>query len=363
MKKSLLAVAVAAALPTLAFAQSNVTLSGYVKNGLSSYKLSNGAAGTNGSGTVIDDGSSRFVISGTEDLGGGLKAIFMWDNRLRADHGSGTLGSGVSYVGLAGNFGQIRVGRIDQHYLVGLDTFSSGATALSAANVALLSYINTGSLGQAIANTSRTANLIRFDSANYSGVTFGLGYSTNYNGPEGGAGDAGKGGAVTANVAYNAGPLGLGLSVWDAKNEPKTTSQKAVRVAGKYDFGMFTAGLAFDQSKQTLSPTSGQDKRNAFSVPFTAKLGPGTALLTYTQAQSVKNSGSGTLSDSGARMIAVGYDYPLSKRTSLGITYARIDNKKNAAYSLFTQTALHDIPLSGVGQDVSQLQLGIKHAF
>ena len=62
MKKTLIAVAIAAAVPALAQAQSSVTLSGNVKVGLNSYKLSNGAAG-NGSGLVMGDGSSRFIIA------------------------------------------------------------------------------------------------------------------------------------------------------------------------------------------------------------------------------------------------------------------------------------------------------------
>ena len=62
MKKTLIAIAVAAAVPALAQAQSSVTLSGNVKVGLNSYKLSNGAvAASNGSGLVMGDGSSRWI--------------------------------------------------------------------------------------------------------------------------------------------------------------------------------------------------------------------------------------------------------------------------------------------------------------
>ena len=130
MKKTLLAVAVAA-LPAVAFAQTNVTLSGNIKSGVSMHKFSNGASG-NGSGNTVGDGSSKFIISGSEDLGGGLRAIFQWDNRLRPDDaglaansGSGIIGNelagGNSFVGVAGGFGQVRLGRLDQYYGMGID--------------------------------------------------------------------------------------------------------------------------------------------------------------------------------------------------------------------------------------------------
>src|SRR5258708_6022249 len=77
MKKSLVALAAFAAVS--AFPQSSVTLSGVIKGGLAETKYSNGPntpAFPNGSGTSVADGSSRFLIGGTEDLGGGLKAVF-----------------------------------------------------------------------------------------------------------------------------------------------------------------------------------------------------------------------------------------------------------------------------------------------
>ena len=67
MNKSLLALAVAAALPTLAQAQTTVTVSGIIKTGVQSVKLSNNAlAADNGNSMAVNDGSSRFIIAGSE---------------------------------------------------------------------------------------------------------------------------------------------------------------------------------------------------------------------------------------------------------------------------------------------------------
>jgi len=367
MKKTLIAIAVAAAVPALAQAQTSVTLSGNVKVGLNSYKLSNGAvAASNGSGLVMGDGSSRFIIAGTEDLGGGLRATFQWDTRLRPDdsHGTSQLASGNSWVGLAGGFGQLRLGRLDQHYGNGVDEHGVRATALQHSSISLLSYVGNSVNAAAIANASRTANLVRWDSVNMNGFTAGLGYSTAFQGTgEGGPGAASKGSAIAANIGYAKGPLTAGLSYWDAKDEPKVNGQKGLRAWGGYTFGTINVGLTYDQAAaNVLQPTKVENKRNAWSIPVRASVGPGTLLFTYTVAQDVKVAGT-TAANTGAKMMVIGYDYPLSKRTTVGVSYANINNESAAAYQMFTGAALSNIPSNALGQDTRSLYLGLRHAF
>lgn len=374
MKKTLLAVAVAAALPAVAFAQTNVTLSGNIKSGVSMHKFSNGATG-NGSGQAVGDGSSKFIISGSEDLGGGLKAIFQWDSRLRPDDaglaansGSGIIGnelaSGNSFVGVAGNFGQVRLGRGDQYYFIGIDGHSGAATALTASSISILSYLNGAATA---APATRTQNLLRFDSANYGGLRFGVGYSFAYAGQEGlvgsasTVGDTQKGGAVAVDATYAAGPLSAGLAYFDAKNEAKTSGTKGIRATAKYNFGMFDVALTIDQSKNMTYASNTEDKRTAYSIPVSAKLGPGTAMFTYTWAGDVK--GTNANNNTGAKFIVVGYDYPFSKRTSLGVSYAVLNNESAAKYNMFTSAALHNMPVAGVGQDSKQLYIGLNHKY
>ena len=199
MKKSLLALAVAAALPGVALAQSSVTLSGNVKLGLAQTKMSNGTAnysvagfptaaspaGTvafannptnNGSSTGMADGSSRFILSGVEDLGGGLKAIFQMDQRFKGDdaQATGTAG-GNTFVGLAGGFGQVRLGKLDLYYGYGTDEHGIRATPLQHSNISILSYV--GQSGNAIVSAGRSLNVVRYDSPKFGGLTFGLAFS------------------------------------------------------------------------------------------------------------------------------------------------------------------------------------------
>jgi predicted porin len=360
MKKSLLALAVLGAFAGAATAQTNVTLTGILKTGLSYYDLDSVAGVGGGSSLSMNDGSSRIIIRGTEDLGGGLKGIFQVDNRLPMEQGTGGLAGGNTFIGLAGGFGQIRLGRLDQYYGLGTDQHGARATALNASSISILSYV--GDASEAIANASRTQNLIRWDSPNWGGFTAGFGYSTGYAGDAVAVGDPSKGDAISVDLAYRNGPLMVGLGYWTAKNEAKTTEQEGIRLAGSYQFGIFSVGLTYDKSSRGPIGT-GNLERDAWSIPLTAKLGPGLAMLTYSQAGDVDVQGFGKASDSGAKMWSIGYDYPLSKRTSLGISYAQIDNEANAAYALYTGSSLGQMPNPAFGQDVSRLYIGLRHTF
>ncbi|RYD90438.1 MAG: porin [Sphingobacteriales bacterium] len=226
MKKSLVALA-AFAVAGGAFAQSSVTLSGNIKAGVAQTKYSSGAAGTNGNGLSVADGSSRFIIGGTEDLGGGLKAVFQIDTRFRADDNGGAptsspLAGGNTFVGLSGGLGMIQLGKMDTHYCLGSDQHGARATALQASSCAILGFVQTATAP--IANASRSQNVIRYTTPNFAGFQGQFNYSTNFQGSEGAPGDAGKGRAMALGLNYGNGPLKAGVSFWDAESEDRRTA-------------------------------------------------------------------------------------------------------------------------------------------
>ena len=114
MKKTLIALA-AVAVTGAAFAQSTVTLSGTVDVGLEK-RWSGDATKL----TSSRNGTSNWTLSGAEDLGGGLKAVFQISTSFNADDGTftpadtaagRTLGNNGLFVGLTGGFGTLRAGR------------------------------------------------------------------------------------------------------------------------------------------------------------------------------------------------------------------------------------------------------------
>ncbi|WP_194722578.1 porin, partial [Noviherbaspirillum malthae] len=112
MKKSLIALAVLGTVAGASFAQTNVTVYGVADAGLA--RIDNGRVNT----TALQSGQqsgSRIGFRGTEDLGGGLSAIFTLENGFNID--DGTLGQGgrlfgrQAFVGLQGGFGAVKLGR------------------------------------------------------------------------------------------------------------------------------------------------------------------------------------------------------------------------------------------------------------
>jgi predicted porin len=84
----------------------------------------------------------------------------------------------------------------------------------------------------------------------------------------------------------------------------------------------------------------------------------------YTKAKSDSRIDDIGINATGANMWALGYSYDLSKRTSLGVTWARINNKQNASYNLYNSASL-GLGQGGLlpGEDPRMFGTTLRHAF
>ncbi len=163
MKRNLLALALLASLAGTAFAQSNVTIYGIVDNGFIKETGSDITMGQN----VLN----RIGFKGSEDLGRGYKATFQLEKRFTLNDGAptGVEWDGAANVGIAGPFGAVRLGRVNE---LPTETFRK------------LDPFNQESVGSMLLGSLRSArisNTIRYDSPNFSGFRFGASYSLGEN--------------------------------------------------------------------------------------------------------------------------------------------------------------------------------------
>lgn len=409
MKKKLLAVAVAGALaaPGLALAQSSVTISGVFKTSLDNVSIKNSArlAGLNQSETRIADDSSRVLFNVVEDLGGGLQAIAQLDWRVNFDQGADSIG-GNNHVGLRSKtMGRIFVGRQDLHYFNRESNLTDLAGSLKADSISLIAYSGGG--GVAIAAATRTPNVIHYTSPSWGGFTVVAAYSTNPNpagattgtaaaGTVGGGTGIGANGSVTeADIgtavrrgrAFNINPnfqaptWQIGWSYWDSKPDGGTAAattaaqalgfadQRSNRLYGSFKIANFKLGLAWDKSTlktstavAAIAAASGAtiSERTAWSIPVSYIMGNNQFHFHYTKARDDRQ----LAGDNGARMYALSYQYTLSKRTSVGLTYAQIRNNAAAAYNFFTAASLGSGSAGVVaGEDPRMFAGTIRHAF
>ena len=356
---------VLAVLPGLALAESSVTISGFFKVGIEDIRIDspNTARTGNTSETRVTDNNSRIVFGITEDVGNGLQAIAQLDNRFSPDNGS-FAATGSTWVGLRSPaWGSLIIGRSDLHYGLQPDDIATKAGSDKARSVSLFDFVQNGATTQAIANATRTPNVIRWDTPNWSGFRMTTAYSANAAGSEADlASTVRKGSAWNLNPSYGRSDWQVGYSYWNSKPDASPADQRGDTVYGYYKWSGLKIGVGWNNSK--LKSAAGIDaaKRDAWTVPLSYSFGSHNLYAHYTWAGDDKIQGANT----GANMFALSYVYDVSKRTSLGLTYARIRNDSAASYQLYTdnggtQSSLGATPL--LGEDPQLFSTVLKHAF
>jgi len=357
---------VLAAIPSLALAESSVTITGFFKVGLEDIKIGspNPARTGNTSETRVTDNNSRIVFGITEDVGNGLQAIAQLDSRFSPDNGSGPTAAGNTWVGLRSPaWGSLTFGRWDLHYGLQPDDIATKAGSDKARSVSLFDFVQNGATTQAIANATRTPNVVRWDTPNWSGFRMTTAYSTNAAGSEADlASTERKGSAWNLNPSYGRSDWQVGYSYWNSKPDASLADQRGDTVYGYYKWSGFKIGVGWNNSK--LKSAAGIDaaKRDAWTVPLSYTYGAHNLYAHYTWANDDKIQGANT----GANMFALSYVYDVSKRTSVGLTYARIRNDSAASYQFYTdnggsQSSLNAAPL--LGEDPQLFSTVLKHAF
>ncbi|MEI2783378.1 MAG: porin [Candidatus Competibacter sp.] len=117
MKKSILALAVAAALTAPLAAQADTILYGSARVSVDYNDEGSTDPFDNDNGVWdVTNNSSRLGVLGSEDLGGGLSAIYQYEFGVDVTDGGNLESNRPKYVGLKGGFGQISLGTQETPY-------------------------------------------------------------------------------------------------------------------------------------------------------------------------------------------------------------------------------------------------------
>jgi predicted porin len=354
MKTTILALLLGATAASAA-AQSTVTVYGIVDMAL--VRESGGSATMTKLTSGVESGS-RLGFKGTEDLGGGMSAIFLLENGFQSD--TGALGQGgllfgrQAYVGLQTRAGSVTLGRqYTPQYLAvaAVDPFGSG-TAGDTKNL----MASTGN------SASRMDNAIKYVSPVWGGFGAELVYGAGEV-----AGDSAAGRQWGAALVYSGGPLTIRVATHHRDNDTATLKHLSAAnntvLTGLYDFGALKAHAAYGVDRGSnsaaprnlanpfgyaVAPTPSTDS-DVMLLGVTVPQGMGVWLASYIR----KNDRTGF--DQDARQLAGGYRYYLSKRTDLYGVYAYIRNKNGAGYTVGSAIE------GGTGS--RGLNLGIRHIF
>ena len=332
MKKTLIALAALAA--TGAFAQSSVTLYGAVD---ASFDHGAGNGQTVNRMNNSDLGSSKLGFKGTEDLGGGLKAVFKLEGGLANNTGNGKASNSnnqsngapaslagaqgldfqrYSYVGIDGNFGSLHLGReYIYSFWYGEGTVDPFSTNGPAQTTNLFYKLAGGALV-----ATNASNMISYNSPNgpvQGGVQYIMGGNTTATATVGKS----DGSGYSAFLKYNQGPLLITGAV-SKVDYMVAGAYKVTGLSAQYDVNA-AASLMYTYAKETQLANANTENMVAGSYT----MGATKWKASYTHA-SRTGSNVGT-----ANQYGLGVDYALSKRTKLYTTVAEVKNSGNGLFS------------------------------
>ncbi|CAB3664626.1 hypothetical protein LMG24238_01767 [Paraburkholderia sediminicola] len=358
----------AASASGVSYAQSSVTLYGIIDTGVE-YVTNVGAKKSSSVHIPSLTASlpSLWGIRGKEDLGGGLSAVFVLESGFAP--GQGTLNQGgrlfgrQAYVGLAGRWGTLTLGRqYSQIFWATLTGDTLAPNIFAAAD--LDPYLTQPRVDNSIAYSFTS-----------SGLTVGATYSL---------------GRDVADSAAAGGCAGQSPTDWRAC--------KSMSAMLKYDAGRWGAAAAFDRNYGgggTGSPlplSSQTDTRalidgyvkfgnSTFGAGFQHRINHGVQTpkifdaisnywwvggsylpVPYISLDAQFGHITVNSNDAGGSVIAARAMYFLSKGTSVYVTAGHVFNQRNAAFSIDGGVVPPaSTPLPGVGQ--TGAMVGIRHLF
>ncbi len=376
MKKTLIAIAALAA--TGAFAQSTVTISGVMDAGMSVANVQDTASGSYAktSGFLGNNSSTSAVnIAGTEDLGGGMKANFWVETNPDMSGTTSTangaavpagalssgsaFGGGQRFVGLEGGFGKIRMGSPNSATLEVIGMSNPFGTALGGGYSGSFSRIGSAGTLAAVGVQNRVIRAeksLRYDTPNMNGFTasYNLAFANSA-----ATGTATTTGVQTLGLAYSAGPLNVGFATTTAKNSAGAASVAGLNallvtntgtlamgesitynaLSANYTFGATTVYGGWTTNKRSIAGTE-----DGTSINLAAKYQATGALAV--SGNYLKKS-DGLAAAATGKLLGLGLDYALSKRTTAYGRYEKLD----------TNTVL------ATGGDRSTYSVGVRHTF
>ncbi|MFM0341395.1 porin [Paraburkholderia fungorum] len=328
----------------VAHAQSSVTLSGIIDGGFEIAQVGSLKSNPSNHPTLYrfqngDLQANRFMLTGNEDMGGGMSAQFHLENQFNVSDGS-IAGTGLftreAWVALTSNQGTVTLGRyraptfwvylFEDANTYRLDSY----TAPNIQHQAILSQIfgaqkTSTTLGGAFSGLGGFSN----NSISYrtpvlfGGLTSEVTYSNGANGVQD---DTQDGKNLGANLIYARDGLKVGYGFNNSHYyiDGGLTSLKTHIVGATYNFNFATLGADYVYASDSLGRFA-----SSWTATGVAPVGPGQVNLGVGHINSSQTGGVGS-----ATSFDLGYVYFISKRTQLYTLYTRLFNSSNSTIGL-----------------------------
>jgi len=402
-------------------AATNVSISGLLAVGVKQSEVTNTVRPGMTSEWRLDDNTSRLIISSTSKIADGWAVIFRMESRFQADvrpstalyqpysFGSGNyyptgaatgLADGDTYGGIMSPYGTITFGKSTLYYT---DTIAMDYLGLAGAGEAYriwdangLATFNLLSAAPVIkngANTSvnttgntRSQNVLKYNAPRFGKLDLSVAISKNAASDELHYGTVAQGtvnaysfsngGTLYAKANYADGPLVASLSYLSQKingggfaapsQGPNNTTAYRLGVGYMLPFGL-KVGVVYDNTAIDHGIASNvvgniydtKSERNCFEIPISYMTGNHGFYATYTKAGNAASD----RPDTGATQINLVYDYALTKRAFIGISYAAIKNDAKAHYVPFLSNTTLGPSANATGENWRNIGLNFNYWF
>ncbi|MDO9202469.1 MAG: porin, partial [Hydrogenophaga sp.] len=234
-------------------AQSTVTAYGLLDLSVGSTKAPGGT-----STTAVDSGkmTTSFIgFGGSEDLGGGLSAVFKMEGFLRVDTGDqgrftgDTTWARTASVGLSHKqYGTLTAGRNTTALFVSTLLFNAFGDSFGYSPSIRHYFVGAPSI---VSGDTGWSDSLAYSSPTISGFRFGAAMATKANNAT-----TSNGGNWSMNLGYGSGPLSASVVIQDVKKDLETgphPDTRTVQLGGAYDFGVAKGFLQYGEVKNNTT--------------------------------------------------------------------------------------------------------------
>jgi predicted porin len=328
--------------------------------------------------TRVFDNGSRFGLRGEENLGGGLKALFLMENGVAMDRGDGNgqsgaantsvgLGARVAYVGLAANWGQLTFGRQNVFWTNGRHE-QWQANYGSVGNQFFTAGFGRG-MGPGVA---RVSNTVQYNSPVMSGVNAVISYSPNAQ-ETAAAGAKADGELWGVTVAGTHGPAIWGWDWVNTEQNTPATGSAPKATANKLRGGWLYApganlSLFYIRAEQKnagiVDATSSKLTQNGAGVVWEHTFGNFAVEANYSKVKDISGCNvAANCSNTNNNTWFLGGRYNLSKRTMLMAFYLKYRNAANYNADPFAGGMSSVVGSLANGADPEVYGFGMLHNF
>lgn len=271
--------------------------------------------------------TSYWGLSGSQELGQGLRAVFALESFFRVNTGETGRFNGdehfsrSAYVGLEGQWGRLTLGRNTTPYFSSVVTTNPFAGSFGFGPSIYHTYMGNGSVGAPLLGDSSWSNSVAYTSPNLQGFKLRALYARgNSNAPNtdtqagaykwGGSLSYDKG-PVTATLALQQ----LNFSRYSGDMVTRQNKQRALLIGVTYDFGGVKLYGQLQQIDNRGGALQNLRVRGGQAGAAIAVRGQDRILLSYAYSRSTG------VSNETRNTWALGYEMRLSKRTQLYASY------------------------------------------